>query len=92
MRHTTTNKDGKRTYRSTPKNCKDGPCKALCGANEKEQKILTTHIWQEYLDIVEQLRKTEQGKELYVMRKKPLNGYSLTQKRNTPCVIHTTKV
>lgn len=64
LRHTTTSRDGKRSYRSTPKDCKDCPCKALCGANEKGQKLLTTHIWQEYLELVEQLRKTERGKEL----------------------------
>ena len=69
LRHTTTDKEGKRTYRSNPKCCKDCPFKWKCGANEKGQKILTTHIWQEYLDLVEQLRKTERGKEIYAMRK-----------------------
>ena len=69
LRHTTTDRDGKRTYRTNPKNCKDCPYKRKCGANEKGQKILTTHIWQEYLDLVEQLRKTERGKEIYAMRK-----------------------
>lgn len=34
--------------------------------------MLTTHIWQEYLDLVEQLRKTERGKELYAMRKETI--------------------
>jgi transposase len=72
LRHTTTNKDGKRAYRSTPKDCKNCPCKAQCGANEKGQKLLTTHIWQEYLDLVEQLRKTERGKEIYAMRKETI--------------------
>ena len=72
LRHTTTDKDGKRTYRTIPKKCKDCPCKALCGANEKGQKLLTTHIWQEHLDLVEQLRKTELGKQLYAMRKETI--------------------
>ena len=34
--------------------------------------MLTTHIWQEYLDLVEQLRKTERGKQLYAMRKETI--------------------
>ena len=72
LRHTTTDKEGKRSYRSTPKECKDCPSKAMCGANEKGQKLLTTHIWQEYLDIVEQLRKTERGKVIYAMRKETI--------------------
>jgi len=44
----------------------------LCGANEKGQEVITTHIWQEYLDLVEQLRRTERGKEIYAMRKETI--------------------
>lgn len=69
LRHTTTDRDGKRTYRSTPSECRGCPFKASCGANEKGQKIHTTHIWQEYLDLAEQIRKTERGKEIYEQRK-----------------------
>ena len=72
LRHTTTSKDGKRTYRSSTKICKECPCRTACGANEKGQRVLTTHIWQEYLDLVEQLRKTEYGKEIYAMRKETI--------------------
>ena len=44
LRHTTTDRDGKRIYRSTPKNCVSCPSKAHCKANEKGQKLFTTHI------------------------------------------------
>lgn len=72
LRHTTTDKDGKRAYRSTPAVCRNCPSRAMCGANEKGQKLFTAHIWQEYLDIVEQLRKTERGREIYAMRKETI--------------------
>ena len=72
LRHSTTSKEGKRTYRSSTKICKDCPCRTVCGANENGQRILTTHIWQEYLDLVEQLRKTERGKKIYAMRKETI--------------------
>ena len=72
LRHTTTDKEGKRIYRSTPKQCRDCPFKAKCGANEKGQKMLMTHIWQDYLDLVEQLRKTKRGKDIYAMRKETI--------------------
>ena len=72
LRHTTTDREGKRTYRSDTKHCKSCPFKGMCGANEKGQKLLTTHIWQEYLDLVEQLRRTERGKEIYAMRKETI--------------------
>ena len=72
LRHTTTDRDGKRTYRSIPKECVTCHIKAKCGANEKGQKLYTSHIWQEHLDLVEALRKTERGKELYAKRKETI--------------------
>ena len=72
LKHTTTDKEGRRFYRSTPKDCKGCYFKAMCGSNEKGQKLYTTHIWQEYLDLVEQLRKTERGREIYAMRKETI--------------------
>ena len=72
LRHTTTDRDGKRIYRSIPKNCIGCPSKGYCGANEKGQKMLTTHIWQEYLDMVEGIRKTALGKEIYAQRKQTI--------------------
>ncbi len=72
LRHTTTNRDGKRTYRSTPAHCRNCPYKKNCGANEQGQKVFTSHIWQEYLDLVEQLRKTDRGKEIYAQRKETI--------------------
>ena len=72
LRHTTTDRDGKRTYRSTPERCRTCPCRAKCGANEKGQKVFTAHIWQEYLDLVEQIRKTERAKDIYARRKETI--------------------
>ena len=72
LRHTTTDRDGKRAYRSTPKECVNCPCKAKCGANEKGQKLYTAHIWQEYLDLVEQIRKTQRAKDIYAQRKETI--------------------
>ncbi|MBR2310367.1 MAG: transposase, partial [Oscillospiraceae bacterium] len=72
LRHTTTDRDGKRTYRSTPEKCRNCPSRARCGANEKGQKVFTTHIWQEYLDLVEQIRKTERAKKIYAQRKETI--------------------
>ncbi len=72
LRHTTTDREGKRTYRTNPKLCAACPFKDRCGANEKGQKHIQRHIWQEYLDLAEELRKTERGKELYEKRKETI--------------------
>lgn len=34
--------------------------------------MIQRHIWQEYLELVEQLRKTERGKALYAKRKESI--------------------
>ena len=72
LRHSTTSRDGKRTYRTDPKHCANCPHKALCGANGQGQKVFQRHIWQAYLDLVEELRKTERGKEIYAMRQETI--------------------
>ena len=72
LRHMTTTKEGKRIYRSTPAICRNCPRREQCGANDKGQKVLQTHIWQEYLDLVEAFRKTERGKDLYAKRKETI--------------------
>ena len=61
LRYTTTSKDGRRTYHSNPKIYQCCPCRQVCGDNEKGQRLLTTHICQEHLDLAEQLRKTQRG-------------------------------
>ena len=83
LRHTTTDWEGKRTYRSIPAQCRACPCKAKCGANEKGQKVHTTHIWQEYLDLVEQIRKTDRAKEIYAQRKETIERVFADAKRYT---------
>ena len=72
LRHTITNKEGKRQYRSTPKVCRDCPCRKACGANANGQKVIYRHIWQEAIDLAEQLRKTQLAKDIYAMRKQTI--------------------
>ena len=50
--------------------------------------MLTTHIWQEFLDLVEQLRKTERGKEIYAMRKQTIERV-LRMQRKTCHALYT---
>lgn len=72
LRHTTTDRSGKRTYRSKCSDCKTCPCREKYGANEKGQNILQRHIWQEFLDLAQAVRKTEFGKQTYARRKETI--------------------
>jgi len=72
LRHTTTDREGKRIYRSTRNCCVNCPCREKCGASAKGEKILQRHIWQEFLDVAEAIRKTDYGKAVYSRRKETI--------------------
>ena len=82
LRHTTTDKGGKRTYRSTPKVCRDRPCRKECGASANGQKVIYRHIWQDAMDAAEQIRKTDVGKACMPCANKPLS-VSLPMRKKT---------
>lgn len=81
LRHTTTDRNGKRIYRSTPSVCLNCPCREKCGANGKGKKLIQRHIWQEDLDVVEGIRKTDLGKSIYEKRKKMIEGLCRCQRK-----------
>ena len=72
LRHTTTDKDGRRIYRSTPSECRGCPKREKCGARDNGQKMIQRHIWAEHLNLAEELRKTSYGKFLYALRKESI--------------------
>ena len=72
LRHTTTDKDGRRIYCSTPSECRGCPKRKKCGARDNGQKMIQRHIWAEHLNLAEELRKTSYGKFLYALRKESI--------------------
>lgn len=72
LRHTTTDKDGKRIYRSTPSECRGCPKREKCGARGNGQEMIQRHIWAEHLELAEELRKTRYGRILYALRKESI--------------------
>ncbi len=72
LKYSTTDRDGYRHYKSDPKKCSN--CKSLnrCTESVKNQRVMTRHIWQDYLDISEDYRYTHQGKKDYKQRKETI--------------------
>lgn len=70
--YSTTNREGYREYKSDPKICKFCPSKNQCTMSANCQKVITRHLWQGYLDEVEENRYTYTGKELYARRKETI--------------------
>lgn len=66
--YSTTNRDGYREFKSNPKDCEK--CKYLdkCTNTKNHQKVVTKHIWSDYIDIAEDIRHSKRGKEIYSLR------------------------
>lgn len=57
LHHTMTDRDGKRIYLSNRKECRDCPGQVCCNSNASCQKTIARHIWAEYADIANAIRK-----------------------------------
>ena len=80
LEYSTTDKDGYRHYKSNKKECVN--CKNLrnCTTNKQNQKTITRHIWQDYIDICEEYRYTYTDKAEYAMRKQTIERQFGTSK------------
>lgn len=64
----TIDRDGYRIYRSNPSVCKDCPMLNQCTHSRNHQKVITRHVWAEYLEEANHLRHTSFNKRLYPLR------------------------
>ena len=68
--YTTTNKEGYREYKSDQKDCEACPLKARCTKNKV--RTISRHVWEGYQEQVEDLRHTDEWKEIYPLRKESI--------------------
>lgn len=72
MEYSTTNREGYREYKSKASVCETCEYLNQCTQSKKHQKIVTRHIWQDYIDKCDEIRYTSRGKELYGKRKETI--------------------
>ena len=72
LHYATTNREGYREYKSRPYLCKKCPTRALCTENAKCEKTVSRHIWQDYVEMAEDVRHMAAYKELYRLRKEKI--------------------
>jgi hypothetical protein len=68
LKYSTTNRDGYREFKSDPKICRNCPSREVCTASRNCQKVVTLHIWSDYIDRAEDVRHSPVGKEAYARR------------------------
>ena len=72
LRYSTTNRDGYREYKSDPQICMNCPTRHLCTTSKDCVKIVTKHIWHDYVELAEDIRHTPEYAELYKERKEKI--------------------
>jgi len=72
LKYSTTNRDGYREYKSNPKVCVNCPFRAKCTESKAFQKVVTRHIWEDYVGLAEAFRHTPEGKAVYERRKETI--------------------
>jgi hypothetical protein len=67
LKYSTTNREGYRIYKSNPEICKSCPCLEKCTASKACLKIVTRHVWEDYMELAEDVRLSPKGKEIYAV-------------------------
>ena len=68
----TTNREGYREYWSGAKTCANCPHRRECFSQNATRRLVTRHVWQNYLDDADTFTKTPRGKKLYGWRKETI--------------------
>ena len=58
LKYSTTNRDGYREYKSNGQICMNCPYLNQCTLSKTHQKVITRHIWQDYMEICQDIRHT----------------------------------
>lgn len=72
LKYSTTNRDGYREYKSNPEKCAGCPHLRKCTESKEHVKLVTRHIWEEYIEQAEEIRHTIGTKEIYEKRKETI--------------------
>ncbi len=82
LNYSTTNRDGYREYKSCPQDCAVCPYLSQCTESKNHTKVVTRHIWENYMEQCEDIRQTIGNKELYGKRKETIERIFGTAKEN----------
>lgn len=72
LEYSTTNREGYKEYKSNPTDCGDCPFKSRCTNSKNNQKVVTRHVWEEYLEEADHLRHDNYVKCVYKRRKETI--------------------
>ena len=72
LSYSTTNRDGYREYKSRSYQCANCPSLEKCTLSREHMKVVTRHVWEDYLEACEDIRYTIGMRDLYQKRKETI--------------------
>ena len=82
LKYATTNRDGYREYKSRGAVCEHCPYLEKCTLSRNHVKVVTRHVWADYLETAEEIRYIIGMKELYGKRKETIERVFGTAKEH----------
>ena len=82
LKYNTTTKEGYREYKSCGYVCAGCPYLSQCTESRDHVKVVTRHVWEDYMEVCEDIRHTLGMKELYSQRKQTIERLFGTAKEN----------
>ena len=68
LNYSTTNREGYREYKSDKNKCKGCPFRNQCTNSKDHVKVVTRHVWEDYMEKAEDIRHTIGVKQIYSLR------------------------
>lgn len=72
LKYSTTNREGYREYKSDSRKCEKCTLKEKCTESKANQKIITRHVWEKYMEMVEEYRHISKYSDIYKLRKETI--------------------
>jgi len=69
LSYSTTNRDGYREYKSKSCICINCPSRHICTDSKNHTKVVTRHVWANFMELAEDVRHSPKGKATYLLRK-----------------------
>ena len=72
MTYSTTNRSGYKEYKSCGEHCAECQCLSKRTESKDHVKLITRHVWEEYMEVVEDIRHTIGNRQIYQLRKETI--------------------
>ncbi len=82
LKYSTTNRNGYKEYKSNPRICENCLYSVKCTESKNSTKVVTRHVWEEYMEKVEDIRHTTGSKAIYNLRKETIERVFADAKEN----------